>query len=125
MNGLGVSGLGHAAAPHAGDHVATDLGQGRTAAPRAVTPLLSRADLLTLARAGKPWAFIPRGLDFARAHPADATIRLLVAAAMLKLRLKTPALALLDSIAPPADMDPAIAQLRRAADATAETLIDA
>ncbi len=125
MNGLGVSGLGHAAAPHAGDHVATDLGQGRAAAPRAVTPLLSRADLLTLARAGKPWAFIPRGLDFARAHPADATIRLLVAAAMLKLRLKTPALALLDSIAPPADMDPAIAQLRRAADATAETLIDA
>jgi len=71
----------------------------------------SRADIVALGQAGKPWEFLAiaaRALDVA---PGDAGIRFLAAANLARLALSTPALAMLGSMPHEVRADPAVTSL--------------
>ncbi len=86
------------------------------AAPSPCAPTsrsFSRADIVTLGQAGRPWEFLPiaaRALDIA---PVDAGIRFLAAANLAQLALPTPALAMLEALPAEVRADEAVASLER------------
>lgn len=77
---------------------------------------LSREDIVRLGQAGRPWDFVPVGLRALQIAPGDAGVRVLVAANLARLGLRTAALEHLAGLGAAA-ADPSIAELRRALEA--------
>src|SRR5690606_38921423 len=77
---------------------------------------LSREDIVRLGQAGRPWDFVPVGRRALQIAPGDAGVRVLVAANLARLGLRTAALEHLAGLRAAA-ADPSIAELRRALEA--------
>ncbi|MCC6950072.1 MAG: hypothetical protein IT433_01365 [Phycisphaerales bacterium] len=80
-------------------------------APRALT----RTDVLSMGRTSPPWEFLPIALAALRQAPGDHAVRLLAAAAFLKLGLRTPGLELLAGLPSEAAETPEAQSLERLA----------
>ncbi|GIK19707.1 MAG: hypothetical protein AMXMBFR77_20410 [Phycisphaerales bacterium] len=75
---------------------------------------LTRNDVITLGRSGRPWEFLPIALQALEVVPSDAGIRFLAAANFARLGLITPAREMLDALPQHAQGDSDVADLRRA-----------
>jgi hypothetical protein len=76
---------------------------------------LTREDVVRLGQAGRPWEFVPVALQALASAPQDAGLRVLCAANLAQLGLKTAALEQLRAVEGAAAVDPAVAGLQRAA----------
>lgn len=86
------------------------LGAGSPSAPGAPTP--------------SPWRFVPQAIALLERDPADHLIRLLLAANLARLALRTPALEHVQHLLADATLDPRLAEQARALAAAASGLPD-
>ncbi len=84
------------------------------AAAAAAARTFTRQQLLELARAGRPWEFLPLAAAALRQAPQDGQIRLLAAASFVRLGLATPARDMLAALPGPAADEPAVCELSQA-----------
>ncbi|MFG0273883.1 MAG: hypothetical protein ACF8QF_02375 [Phycisphaerales bacterium] len=78
---------------------------------------MSRDGLLTLARAGAPWAFVGLGVQAIEQSPDDDQLRALLASNLAALGLRTPTLEHLAALSAPATREPEVASLAQRAGA--------
>jgi hypothetical protein len=74
---------------------------------------LTRDEVLHVAASDKPWAFIPLGLRVLSVEPGDTQVRLLVAANLARLGLRTVGLEVLGAFDGPSTLDPTFEAIRR------------
>jgi len=93
-----------------------------TSAP--VTRRMTREDLVRIGQSGRPWEFAGMGLQAVRMAPGDVGLRVLLAANLARLGLKTAAREQLEQVPPAAAADPAVLGLAQALGGLPEDRID-
>lgn len=93
----------------------------------AVAPVprrMSREDIVRLGQTGRPWDFVPVGLQGLKIAPSDAGLRILLAANLAKLGMRTLALEQLDTLEPAVASDASVQGLRRAVSVLPDDRLD-
>src|SRR5688500_15425152 len=94
------------------------------AASASASRRMSREDVVRLGQSGRPWEFVALGFQAVRAMPGDDGLRVLLAANLARLGLRTAAREELGKVGAAAAGDAAVVALTRAVEGLPEDRID-